>query len=315
MKPAERSSWCTWTRTRPSAASASAIGVDRDPGATTASVSPARTHSSTSVAQNVAAVVSAGSEPVTDDSLGLRVMTTSHRAADPRAAARAQAGRRSAPIRPAPRRPRSRQRSDQGRLVAVHGFTQTSACWSPDRRRAWPRPRPGAGRRPGPRRVGPASSSTCGTGADALAEAGGAGTYLGYSMGGRLCLHAALARPDQVAAPGAGQRHRRASTTPASGPAAAPPTSAGRPPDGRRRGRLRRRVAGPAAVRRPRPRDRPIGGPGWPTPPTGLASSLRLAGTGTQEPAVGPAGASWPCRCWWWPAPRPQVRGAGRAAG
>ena len=33
---------------------------------------PDRTHSSTSVAQNVAAVVSAGSEPVTDDSLGLR---------------------------------------------------------------------------------------------------------------------------------------------------------------------------------------------------------------------------------------------------
>jgi 2-succinyl-6-hydroxy-2,4-cyclohexadiene-1-carboxylate synthase len=31
-----------------------------------------------------------------------------------------------------------------------------------------------------------------------LAAAGGRATYVGYSMGGRLCLHAALARPDLV---------------------------------------------------------------------------------------------------------------------
>jgi 2-succinyl-6-hydroxy-2,4-cyclohexadiene-1-carboxylate synthase len=33
-----------------------------------------------------------------------------------------------------------------------------------------------------------------------LAAAGGRATYVGYSMGGRLCLHAALARPDAVRA-------------------------------------------------------------------------------------------------------------------
>src|SRR5215470_15162338 len=42
---------------RPSEASATASGVERDPGHTTASVTPARAHSSTRVAQNVAAVV------------------------------------------------------------------------------------------------------------------------------------------------------------------------------------------------------------------------------------------------------------------
>ena len=42
---------------RPSRTRASASGVDREPGQTTASVTPARTHSSTRVAQNVAAVV------------------------------------------------------------------------------------------------------------------------------------------------------------------------------------------------------------------------------------------------------------------
>ena len=57
LKAAERSSWCTWTRSRPSAASPRASGVERDPGATTASVTPDLTHSSTTVAAHVAAVV------------------------------------------------------------------------------------------------------------------------------------------------------------------------------------------------------------------------------------------------------------------
>ena len=57
MKAALRSSWCTCTAILASEASATASGVDREPGQTTASVTPARAHSSTSVAQNVAAVV------------------------------------------------------------------------------------------------------------------------------------------------------------------------------------------------------------------------------------------------------------------
>ena len=53
MNEADRSSWWTCTCTRPSSASASAIGVEREPGEMTACVSPHRTHSSTSVVQNV----------------------------------------------------------------------------------------------------------------------------------------------------------------------------------------------------------------------------------------------------------------------
>ena len=65
MKPAERSSTCTCTWMLGARARASAIGVDRDPGAITASVTPARAHSSTSVAQKVACAVgsSTGGQP------------------------------------------------------------------------------------------------------------------------------------------------------------------------------------------------------------------------------------------------------------
>ena len=49
--PAERSSRKTWLVMRGSATRASASGVEREPGATTASVIPARAHSSTRVAQ------------------------------------------------------------------------------------------------------------------------------------------------------------------------------------------------------------------------------------------------------------------------
>src|SRR5581483_8205518 len=48
-KAAERSSRWTWRRIRASSARARASGADREPGATTASVSPARAHSSTTV--------------------------------------------------------------------------------------------------------------------------------------------------------------------------------------------------------------------------------------------------------------------------
>jgi hypothetical protein len=53
-KPADRSSRTTWTRIRGSASRANTIGVERDPGATTASVTPARAHSSTSTEQKAA---------------------------------------------------------------------------------------------------------------------------------------------------------------------------------------------------------------------------------------------------------------------
>ncbi len=86
---------------------------------------------------------------------------------------------------------------DRGTLVLVHGFTQTSACWSPvDAALASDHSlvlvdAPGHGASAAARLDLRASGR-------ALVEAGGPGTYLGYSMGGRMTLQAALARPDQV---------------------------------------------------------------------------------------------------------------------
>jgi 2-succinyl-6-hydroxy-2,4-cyclohexadiene-1-carboxylate synthase len=83
--------------------------------------------------------------------------------------------------------------------VLVHGFTQTGRSWGPvgaDLARDHEVIRvdaPGHGRS--------ASITVDMTeGAELLAEAGGRAAYVGYSMGARLCLHLALARPDRVIA-------------------------------------------------------------------------------------------------------------------
>ena len=55
------------------------------------------------------------------------------------------------------------------------------------------------GRRARPRRVRRHRRRLRWRGAELLGAAGGEATYVGYSMGGRLCLHLALARPDLVA--------------------------------------------------------------------------------------------------------------------
>ncbi len=79
----------------------------------------------------------------------------------------------------------------------LHGFTQTSDCWGPivvdlstDHELVLI-DAPGHG---GSRDV-PADLDES---ARFSGEAGGRGTYLGYSMGGRTALHLALARPDLV---------------------------------------------------------------------------------------------------------------------
>src|SRR5829696_8164772 len=83
------------------------------------------------------------------------------------------------------------------RVVLVHGFTQTLAAWGPVAARLagrWQVVRvdlPGHGGSGGVR-VGFAEA------AGLVGEAGGAGVYCGYSMGGRLCLRLALDRPDLV---------------------------------------------------------------------------------------------------------------------
>jgi len=85
----------------------------------------------------------------------------------------------------------------EGRVVLVHGFTQTLAAWGVvgerlARRREVVRvDLPGHGRSGGVR-VG------FGEAAGLVGAAGGAGTYVGYSLGGRLCLRLALDRPDLV---------------------------------------------------------------------------------------------------------------------
>ncbi len=83
------------------------------------------------------------------------------------------------------------------RLVLVHGFTQTARCWgafADDLARDHELvlvDAPGHGGSSGVRADLP-------TGATLVGDAGGAATYVGYSMGGRLALHLALDRPELV---------------------------------------------------------------------------------------------------------------------
>ena len=81
----------------------------------------------------------------------------------------------------------------------MHGFTQTAACWSPvdddlvsDHELALV-DAPGHGGSSG------VEADLWGA-AQAVTAAGGTGIYVGYSMGGRICLHAALADPESVRA-------------------------------------------------------------------------------------------------------------------
>jgi 2-succinyl-6-hydroxy-2,4-cyclohexadiene-1-carboxylate synthase len=167
------------------------------------------------------------------------------------------------------------------RLVLVHGFTQTRAHW----RRV-------AGELAADHEVvrvdapGHGGSAPLGAdleeGAGLLAVTGGRGTYIGYSMGGRLCLHVALARPELVA-----------------GLVLVGATAGIEDPDERRR-----RIAADELLAR-RLEDHGVDAflQGWLAQPlfaglddgaadvdarrantvAGLAASLRLAGTGAQE--------------------------------
>jgi 2-succinyl-6-hydroxy-2,4-cyclohexadiene-1-carboxylate synthase len=87
------------------------------------------------------------------------------------------------------------------RWVFAHGFTQTARSWDSftrvlQQRLAGITPvtvdLPGHGDAPPP-----ADLDLWAT-ADRLVDAGGPGTYVGYSMGGRVALHAALAHPETV---------------------------------------------------------------------------------------------------------------------
>ncbi len=91
-------------------------------------------------------------------------------------------------------------RSGSGpRLALVHGFTQTRACWGPVAddlavdHEVVRIDAPGHGR-------SAAVAADLERTADLLADVAGPATWLGYSMGGRACLHLALHRPDAVRA-------------------------------------------------------------------------------------------------------------------
>ena len=168
------------------------------------------------------------------------------------------------------------------RLVLVHGFTQTGRCWGPvgaalaEDHEVVRVDAPGHGRSADVPADLPAT-------ADLLAELGPA-TYLGYSMGGRMCLETARRHPDVVTGlvlvsatagiDGPVERaDRRASDEALAARLEADgvdaildrwlslPLFAGLPPEARFDAERRTNTA------------------------AGLASSLRLAGTGTQEPS------------------------------
>src|SRR5829696_2698723 len=168
-----------------------------------------------------------------------------------------------------------------GRVVLVHGFTQSLAAWGAVGERLedrWEVVRvdlPGKG---GWRGVG----GGLGEGGGLAGAAGGVGAYMGYSLGGRVCLRLALDRPDLVralvlvgASPGIADAGERA---------------ARRAADELLAGELER--DGVAAFL-----DRWLAGPLFATLPAeaagraerlantaeGLASALRRLGTGAQE--------------------------------
>lgn len=85
------------------------------------------------------------------------------------------------------------------RIVLVHGFTQTRNCWGPIvhdlqiDHEVMVVDAPGHGR-------SREADADLWRSADLLVETGGPAIYVGYSMGGRMALHAALHHPDHVRA-------------------------------------------------------------------------------------------------------------------
>lgn len=171
------------------------------------------------------------------------------------------------------------------RLALAHGFTQTARSWHRVEALLSER-RVGietiAVDMPGHGAAGEVSTDLWGA-ADHLVDAAGDAVYVGYSMGGRVALHAALAHPDRLrglvligATAGIDTDDERA---------------ARREADERLAQRIEREPLGEfidawldnalfaglspqAAQRDDRLRNAPAG----------LASSLRMCGTGTQEP-------------------------------
>ncbi len=171
------------------------------------------------------------------------------------------------------------------RLVLIHGFTQNAGCW-PDiagplataeaTREVVAVDAPGHGQRA-------AVAAGLWETAALLAAEGGPADYLGYSMGGRIALHLALAFPRVVrklvlvsATPGIEDERERAERRAADEALAAELERTGDVA-----GFLDRWLAGPLFAGLPR--DRAGLDARLTNTAAGLASSLRLCGTGCQD--------------------------------
>jgi 2-succinyl-6-hydroxy-2,4-cyclohexadiene-1-carboxylate synthase len=167
-------------------------------------------------------------------------------------------------------------------VVLVHGFTQTLRSWDPLAARL-------ARRRQVARVDLPGHGGSAGVVLDfvetvaALGATGGRAAYAGYSLGGRLCLRLALDRPDLVtalvlvgASPGLADPGERATRRETDEALAATIERDGTGPF------LDRWLAQPLFARlRPLAADVAARRA---NPPAGLATALRLLGTGVQEP-------------------------------
>jgi 2-succinyl-6-hydroxy-2,4-cyclohexadiene-1-carboxylate synthase len=168
------------------------------------------------------------------------------------------------------------------RLTLVHGFTQTLRSWDrltdtlAETFQVVRVDLPGHGGSSG------VELDFAGTAA-AIGDAGGLATYVGYSMGGRLCLRLALDQPELVrtlvlvgASPGLADGEQRAARRVADERLAAEIERDGTAAF------LSRWLAQPMfSTLEPRPEDLAAR---LENPPDGLAAALRRLGTGVQEP-------------------------------
>jgi 2-succinyl-6-hydroxy-2,4-cyclohexadiene-1-carboxylate synthase len=83
------------------------------------------------------------------------------------------------------------------RLVLVHGFTQDHRCWGPEAAALTQDHEVVRVDAPGHGRSAQIVADLR-TGGRLIADRGGEATYLGYSMGARLCLQVALSNPELV---------------------------------------------------------------------------------------------------------------------
>ena len=161
-------------------------------------------------------------------------------------------------------------RVNADRIVLVHGFTQTASSWRPTVARLTASLGPGvdivALDAPGHGDHGDVRADLP-TGAAMLAAEGGRATYVGYSMGGRLCLHLALAFPATRRSAGADRDNCRDRGRSGTGsPWRHRRRRVGRRDRTHRSRHLRRSLVGAAAVRRPRPLGRRHPDPSHGTP-------------------------------------------------